>query len=212
MISNYFHTIDSYDKAYWLGLLFADGNVYKRSDRPNGYRIQLKLKEEDSYLIDRFRETLECHINVRHEEDGARLIFTNKEMGKDLIDLGCVPRKSLVVKFPNIPDKYKWSFVRGYFDGNGSFLLHKNNCFYWRIFTGSRDFQRGLLDFLNEWDILLKERKLYDSGCYEVSTANKDYLKVILPNMYANTTDLYLKRKYDYAVKYANTEVSALLT
>lgn len=212
MITDYFHTIDSYDKAYWLGFLFADGNVYKRKDRPNGYRIQFKLKDEDGYMVHKFHDTIDCHINVRNEPDGTRLIFTNNDMGLNLINWGCIPNKSKVVKFPyNLPDEYKWSFVRGYFDGNGSYQKHKNGCFYWRIHTGSKNFQRGIIDFLKEYGINLKEHDKQRNGCYEVSTAKREHLRIILPKMYENANDLYLKRKHDYAVKYANTEVTELL-
>lgn len=41
-------------------------------------------------------------------------------MCEDLINLGCVPNKSLILKFPTfdiVPEKYMSHFIRGYFDG-----------------------------------------------------------------------------------------------
>ena len=42
----YFDNIDSEDKAYFLGLLFADGCVAK-----NGYNICLTLKNNDKHIL-----------------------------------------------------------------------------------------------------------------------------------------------------------------
>ena len=42
----YFDSIDSEDKAYFLGLLFADGCVAK-----NGYNICLTLKNNDKHIL-----------------------------------------------------------------------------------------------------------------------------------------------------------------
>ena len=44
-------------------------------------------------------------------------------MYNDLIKQGCVPRKSLILTFPNtnqVPENLINHFIRGYFDGDGS--------------------------------------------------------------------------------------------
>lgn len=64
-----------------------------------------------------------------------------------------------------------------------------------------------ITDYFHTIDSYDKQR----NGCYEVSTAKREHLRIILPKMYENANDLYLKRKHDYAVKYANTEVTELL-
>src|SRR6185503_6997190 len=50
------------------------------------------------------------------------LRIDNKKICLDLNNLGCVPRKSLILKFPTpkqISHKWLRHFVRGYFDGDG---------------------------------------------------------------------------------------------
>ena len=93
MIDDYFKEIDTSDKSYFLGMMFADGNIYKRKDRKETYRIQLKLKKEDKYLVEKFSDCIASHIKVRDEKDGSRLIFTNKAIALDLISQGCIPKK-----------------------------------------------------------------------------------------------------------------------
>lgn len=51
---DYFNTIDTKDKAYFLGLLASDGNVLNRN---NGQSIiiKLSLQSADAYILERFK-------------------------------------------------------------------------------------------------------------------------------------------------------------
>lgn len=56
--SNYFENIDSPSKAYFLGLLYADGGYLKKVSK-NGridLSLSLELKKEDSYIIEEFKK------------------------------------------------------------------------------------------------------------------------------------------------------------
>src|SRR6185436_15958506 len=48
---NYFNTVDTEDKAYFLGLFYADG--YNR--RKDGY-CGIQLQSDDSYILEKFRD------------------------------------------------------------------------------------------------------------------------------------------------------------
>lgn len=52
---NYFEKIDSKEKGYWLGLLFADGCVRKRKQlngkHKQGGVVGISLKNGDEYLL-----------------------------------------------------------------------------------------------------------------------------------------------------------------
>ena len=43
--SNIFNIIDTEEKAYWLGFLYADGSIYK--DLKGKYRFELGLQQKD---------------------------------------------------------------------------------------------------------------------------------------------------------------------
>ena len=51
---NYFDKIDTPDKAYWLGFIWADGYIAKRERKqPNGcVRIEYNLKLQRMLLLD----------------------------------------------------------------------------------------------------------------------------------------------------------------
>eukprot|EP01084_Bolivina_argentea_P033090 61235_1 len=102
--------------AYWLGFLFADGNVYKQRAI---YSVQLNLKCIDYSHVEKYKIALKSTYSLglykNHENCKAVHSITDNVLGTDLIGLGCIPRKSLQLKWPqNIPEQYTHHFVRGY--------------------------------------------------------------------------------------------------
>lgn len=193
---DYFENIDTRDKAYFFGLLYSDGNVYKRKDRPNTYRVQLKLIESDRYIIDKFKEYINCNPNVRIEKDGARLIFSNTKVALDLIRHGCIENKSKTKLFPEIKEELFYDFLRGYFDGNGSVSVRKFTT-YFRIYTGSRNFAKGLQEKLSSLGYTCGLfDKIDDKNCgvAELCIGRREQVNQIYDKMYFDT-DLFLHRK-----------------
>lgn len=127
MNDDYFEKIDSDEKAYIAGLLFADGHV-KTSSQVWG--ISLIDKEMIEEIVKRVEYTGKIHYkNQKDNFDGYiskpayELSISSPKMRADLIKLGCVPRKTLVLKYPTeeqIPSEFRNAFIRGYMDGDGS--------------------------------------------------------------------------------------------
>lgn len=105
--------------------MFADGNVY------NNY---IKLGTCDLEVEEKFRDSLQSNYKIYKSNIPNRIkplyyitIRSNK-MAKDLANHGCIPSKSLVLKFPNtISKKYIYDFIRGYCDGDGCIMFNKTN-------------------------------------------------------------------------------------
>lgn len=134
---NYFDYIDTEEKAYWLGFIYADGNIskseYIRKDgsiKKGNYRFEVSLKSEDITHLEKLAKALNVNKpilisktnNTRHNR--CRLYFSNKHLWEVLNNYGCTPNKSLTLKFPddNIfanKDLIR-HFIRGYIDGDGS--------------------------------------------------------------------------------------------
>jgi hypothetical protein len=199
-----FEVIDTEEKAYWLGFLYADGNI-------KDTKVELSLQYGDINHLEKFREFmgLKNKIQVRtskiddKEYKSCRLSFRSKKVSSDLIKLGCVPRKSLVLKFPSdeqVPAHLKRHFMRGYIDGDGSLIFtEKTKCIN---IIGTEQF---IVDFCNFFG--LKLYTLSDVGpsgrnkrwqCYDISS-----LKDILDIFYGDCS-IYLDRKYAIYTKFVD--------
>jgi len=152
---NFFDKIDTEAKSYFLGLLYADGNNYVREK--HSYEISIKLQQEDSYILEKLRDYLSPMTKLKLVKDKVtnnnHILFkiNSKIVSNQLIDLGCVPNKSLVLKFPEIKENLILHFIRGYFDGDGCIYERVNNNGYvnyiWQV-TSTNIFCHKLRDYL----------------------------------------------------------------
>lgn len=128
---NYFDKIDSEEKAYFLGFLYADGYVHEKrgcvtiSLRYNDKEILVKLNK----LISSNRPLAKINYNKykRGTKNQFRLNINSKKIAIKLKKIGCSQNKSFTLKFPNkeILNNFERAFIRGYFDGDGSFGRYK---------------------------------------------------------------------------------------
>ena len=119
---DFFADIDSEFKAYWLGFIMADGCV-SISQSP---KVQIRLHKKDYNHIVKWHSAIDSivKINLSHIHNTVSSTHYSTKMCDDLIKLGCVPRKSLVLTFPNVSLDLIRHVIRGYFDGDGSFYLN----------------------------------------------------------------------------------------
>ena len=152
-----FEIIDTEEKAYWLGFLYADGCVGSKEDK-----VELGLAEKDLKHIEKFRDFMNItnKISYREKTKSYRMSFRSAKCKQDLIDKGCIPKKSLILDFPNenqVPKHLIRHFIRGYFDGDGWFT-NTESCFQIGI-IGTENFING---FLNSIENTNKDNKIFD--------------------------------------------------
>lgn len=194
---NVFDIIDTREKAYWLGFLYADGAISSSRNT-----VELSLKSEDLKHLEKFRDFLECDSNkhIFQDEVRCRIAVTNKHLKQALINLGCGPQKSLTLTFPTkeqVPDIYLFDFVRGYIDGDGSVMLGLD-------YNGERTKPRlnilGTKEFLTEliqrthW----KPNKIgqrTENNVFSVGWGGK-FLEEYYDQLYEDAP-IYLDRKYE---------------
>lgn len=123
---DYFKKIDSHNKAYWLGFLYADGTIVKSKNYPNTYSMEMGLKEEDRYILENFKNEVGSDRPIRNVETNGkiypRLVLTCSELCLDAINKGVLVNKTFTLQFPNrhiIKQDLMSSFIRGFFDGDG---------------------------------------------------------------------------------------------
>lgn len=120
----YFDSIDSEDKAYYLGLFFADGCNHIGT---KGNQIALSLHKKDIDILEKFSKLIYDKSNIKTFRNQKICIIYSKHMSDSLTSHGCTPRKSLTLQFPQtIPDHLMNHFLRGYFDGDGCIYLGKS--------------------------------------------------------------------------------------
>ena len=215
-IENIFEIIDTEEKAYWLGFLYADGNII-----PYGkYEVKISLAYKDLEHVEKFGDFVLKNHNGKElahpymaklkgkEFPSAKVAVTNKKIVTDLIALGCTENKSLTLKFPNenqVPKDLQRHFIRGYFDGDGSISTPKNSYGPRKngrtiSFIGTQDFLQSIIDiFVNEVCTDFGEINLYqkrNQQAWQFSKTKYDTNKEIYEYLYRDAT-IYLKRKYE---------------
>lgn len=147
---NFFSSVDTPRKAYWLGLIAADGWIVREHGKPTGFAIA--LKEGDKHLLQQLAEDIGCPELLRKERETTNLWqvkLTAQKAALDLINAGIPPKKSLIVEAPALPQSLFIFWLRGYFDGNGSASC-RNNSIQAKITTGSEKLAKQLAQFLND--------------------------------------------------------------
>lgn len=196
---HYFENIDNEEKAYLLGLLITDGNVYKPE---NHGQDQISIASNDKELVDLFAEKIGLSKKVNNDGRGSwQVCVKSNIMSKDLEKYGVVPRKSFITKFPNINDELYPHLIRGIIDGDGniSFYPRKNSNAHHksiRIFSGSVEFLEDLHEFLKNkltlGDITMENYKTSSANVLSYKR-NDDMIKIL--NYIYKDSNYYLQRK-----------------
>ncbi len=188
---NFFEKIDTEEKAYLFGLWMADGSVGKNY-------ISLTMKDKD--IIEKIKITINYtgSIYIRQPNIGKNLSYTvqvySKKLCQDLKNKGCIPKKSLVLKFPyeHIPKILLRHFLRGLFDGDGCIYTTKKGYNSVHL-TGTREICEGFSQSCQISGGYTHSSKTgKNTWCWRV--AQKEYVNYFLDLLYSNC-NIYLDRK-----------------
>jgi UDP-N-acetyl-D-glucosamine dehydrogenase len=115
-----FDSIDTEEKAYWLGYVYADGCV----DLHNGDGYSLRLVSKDRDIVEKFSVFMGGgHIHLSTHWMNYTYQISSKHIVETLMKYGTVPNKTFEHDVPvYIPEdeQLKKAFFRGLFDGDGS--------------------------------------------------------------------------------------------
>lgn len=145
----YFDVIDCEEKAYFLGLLYADG-----SNRLNRGEVSLTLQNEDLYLLERLNEIMNPTrpvFTIKNSSNNKinRMYINSKYISNRLNMLGVFENKSFKIIYPNFlePELYR-HFIRGYFDGDGCISVNNNGKAQIQI-IGTESFLSSIMKIFN---------------------------------------------------------------
>lgn len=179
---DFFEVIDTEDKAYWLGYIMADGHVYPPQDA-------VEITSIDVEHLLKWHKAIGSFHNIHMMRGCGRSSHPSKKMISDLAKHGVVPRKSLVLRFPDtIQSCLMRHLIRGYFDGDGCITYNRN--IPSMGFVGTKHFMEGVKDFFQVENRIAKRRNIYDlcwSGYWKCKR---------LGNILYGNASIFLERKY----------------
>jgi len=197
----YFDKIDSEEKAYILGWFYSDGTVNKDG------KMRIQILETDSYILEWIKNEMEYtgplyKIPSRgNSKPQCCLCINRKKLADKLINLGCVPNKSNILKLPGfetVPENLFHHFLRGYFDGDGSISANLRSV----NITSSVVFCEDLQKYFQNKNI---ESKLYlrnNSGMLYFT--KKEFQKKFLDFIYQDAK-IFLERKRNKYLEFLKT-------
>lgn len=196
--------------AYVLGFFAADGCMIK--NKRGAHFIEFHITDKDILIKIKRLLNSENKISTKKRnvkwKTGYKLQIGSKIMFEDLLSLGMTPRKSKVMKFPRISDKYISHFIRGYFDGDGNVFLGRRKDRANKNWILQAGFTSGSENFLKKLHIKLRAvAKIsggtlnYCSGAFRLLFSINDSVK-LYRLMYNNEDNLFLNRKKRVFEKY----------
>jgi len=188
--------------AYAVGLITTDGNLAKDTRR-------ITFVSKDLELVKTFSQCLGINNKISTKRGGFTnsqiayfVQFTNVKFYKFLLGIGLMPAKSKILKQMEIPNKYFFDFLRGHFDGDGTFYSYWDKrwkssfMFYLSFASASLAHLVWLREKINELLGLKGELKKFPyGGVYKLNYAKREGL-VVIKKMYLNCQNLRLERKY----------------
>jgi tRNA nucleotidyltransferase (CCA-adding enzyme) len=193
---SFFEKIDTPEQAWVLGWIYSNGHL-KGKDRKE---IKIKLKKEDSYILNNFIKLLNYNPVLKIKKDGA-IAICSKKMVQDLNNLG-IPcgKKSHIIKPPKLSNELLSAFWQGVFEGDGYIGINNNSL----IIGLSGNFYtcKGFKEYMG-W----KENKVSEHGqnSYSITKSFSNINDVQINKIYnikLLKQKFFLKRKYHILQKW----------
>lgn len=186
--------------AYAIGLLTTDGCL-----STDGRHFDFTSKDKEQLV--NFMKCLGIKVKIGYKTSGysgkkyTRIQFGDVNFYKFLLGVGLMPAKTKIISALKIPKEYFFDFLRGHFDGDGTFYSYwdprwrSSFMFYTEFISASKKH----IDWIR--DILLKKLKIKghitkDSkkSTYQLKYAKIESLK-LFPKLYYNENVVCLRRK-----------------
>lgn len=203
---DFFNIIDTETKAYWLGFIIADGNVYLRN-------LKITLQSRDRYHLVKFLTSLQSNHPVFDFYAGKTKSGRDRYMSyinigsikmiNDLVKYNVVENKCFSVSPCEIREDLQRHYWRGLIDGDGGFIQSKPKnrptIQYSLVLTGNQFMLMGFSTFLE---------KVLNYKTVPKAKKNSFYINIHGNRVTQNVTRLlyldahiYLDRKMETATK-----------
>lgn len=183
-----------FELGYWEGFIAADGCV----QMPRG-RVSILLASKDKLHLKKFGKKINRKVKNKttklkgKEYSQVNLEYQNKKYATFLCKKGITPKKSLTL---HIKDNLNWDFIRGVFDGDGSFGIYRySNSKYAQLKANITSASKSFIKQLNTFFISegLETSLVKDKNCTKIYIRKKS-LPMFIDKLY-NNADIFLERK-----------------
>lgn len=202
---HFLDVIDSEEKAYFLGFVYADGGHNEEK-----HTLSITLQNRDDDLLKQFYNMFKCDrqiyfiYNKKYDKYYSNFCLQSVYLSQQLLKLGIPQDKSFKITFPTfLPKNLFRHFIRGYFDGDGCISFAKRG---WKStavsFVGNEYFLKSIKEIIycnTSKDMKIHQRT--NSGIYTLNSSGIFNVYAILKYLYEDST-IYLQRKYDRYVNF----------
>lgn len=207
---DYFKEIDSREKAYFLGFLWADGY-----NSVEFHTCKIDLQERDLDILKKLKKAIDFSGRINsyiakkgesyrpEEAKVLRLHITNIGFIQNLYDKGVRPhREKFHFPFEFVPREFYLDFIRGYFDGNGCCSVYGKRGLMVDI-CGGTNILHDIGDILaQEYGMSIKyhRRRPQNPDNDTLYISKRDDMITFLKLLYQDAP-VYLDRKYEKYLK-----------
>lgn len=197
----YFQVIDTERKAYFLGLLYADGSMSKE----HYHSLKIILQKRDLHILEELRKDIQPTKPFYYIKNGKYigLDFTNKYLYSDLVELGCIPNKTHKLVFPTIDQKLIHHFIRGYYDGDGcltgsfqkKYKINRVKKWKWSI-VSTESFCKSVQNLITVHSKIDCRHPTHNNSTRNLNVCGRENIFNLLNFLYKDAT-VFLQRKFD---------------
>lgn len=192
---DYFKIIDTEDKAYLLGFILADGCIQKKYGVNT---ISFHNSIEDISAIELFKNKVAfgnklCFRKNNGKKDTVSIKGSSSIIIEDLSKFNILPNKTydfnFEFPFEKIPNNLLRHFIRGFFDGDGTFTQNR-----FEFITTSLKFANQIINIIClqlDVDYRIRERK----------TKNVIEYMFYFKSKKISEKSIYIKKLYDWLYK-----------
>jgi len=186
--------------AYAIGLIVTDGCLYG-----DGRHINFTSKDREQ--IDNFMRCLDIENHIGKKYNGAKthhslvVQFGDINFYEFLNSIGITAKKSKTIGEVRVPEEYFFDFLRGHFDGDGTFYSYwdprwrSSFMFYAEFISASKIHVNWLRSEIERHlNIRGHITNSIRSSVYQLKYAKAESLK-LLPKLYYNPEVVCLSRK-----------------
>jgi hypothetical protein len=186
--------------AYVIGLIASDGYLAKTVK-------EIGITSKEIEMVNLFQKALSIKNKIGRSARGGETEkkyyyarFKSKQFYSFLNSIGITTRKSKTIQSVEVPDNFFSDFLRGLFDGDGTFWTFWDtrwpNAFGYHIcfYSASKSFMKWLQIRLHNLYSVNGHIKRGD-GVFEIRYAKRDSKK-LFEVMYHKSNILFLERKY----------------